>query len=36
MEGDPEARRGGVTTQVYQAVLDQYLPPILSFGSIFI
>ena len=36
MEGDPTASKGGVTARVYQAVLDQYLPPILGFGSIFI
>ena len=35
MEGDPEAARGEVTARVYQAVLDQYLPLILRFGSIF-
>lgn len=35
MEGDPTAPRGGVTARVYQAVLDQYLPPILGFGNIF-
>ena len=36
IEGDPIAPKGGVTARVYQAVLDQYLPPILGFGSIFI
>ena len=35
IEGDPIALKGGVTARVYQAVLDQYLPPILGFGSIF-
>jgi hypothetical protein len=35
MKGDPEARRGGVTARVYREILDQYLPPILGIGSIF-
>jgi hypothetical protein len=36
MDGDPKAPKGGVTARVYQAVLDQYLPLILRFRSIFI
>jgi len=35
MNGDPAALKGGVSARVYQAVLDQYLPPILGFGNIF-
>ncbi|CZT11978.1 uncharacterized protein RAG0_15978 [Rhynchosporium agropyri] len=35
MEGDPLAPKGGVTARVYQTVLDQYLLPILGFGSMF-
>ena len=35
MQGDPQAERGGVTARVYKEVLNQHLPPILQFGSIF-
>lgn len=33
MDGNLESARG-VTAQVYKAVLDQHLPPILGFGAI--
>ena len=35
MDGDPTARRGGVTARIYREVLDQHLLPILHFGTIF-
>lgn len=35
MDGDPTARRGGVTARVYHEVLRQHLLPILGFGAIF-
>ncbi len=35
MEGDNESRKRGVTVGIYNAVLDEHLPPILRFGAIF-
>jgi hypothetical protein len=35
MDGDPLSAKGGVTARVYQDILNQHLPPILRFGSIF-
>jgi len=35
MEGDSDSRRGGVTAKVYKDILDEYLPPILGIGAIF-
>src|SRR5277367_3516824 len=35
MDGDPTARRNGVTARIYQQVLDQHLLPMLQFGTIF-
>jgi hypothetical protein len=35
MEGDQNAKRGGVTAKVYLEVLEQYLPTILKHDSIF-
>jgi transposase len=35
MDGDPTARRGGVTARVYREVLNQHLLPTLHFGTIF-
>ena len=35
MEGDQNAKRGGVTAQVYREVLAEHLPTILDFDSIF-
>lgn len=35
MEGDQNARRGGVTALVYREVLTEYLPTILEYDSIF-
>ena len=36
MEGDQNAKRGGVTVKVYLEVLAEYLPIILEYNSIFI
>ena len=36
IDGDPESTRGGVTAQVYKAVLNQHLPLVLRFSTIFI
>jgi transposase len=35
MEGDQNAKRGGVTAKVYLEVLAEYLPTILEHNSIF-
>lgn len=35
MEGDPDSPRGGVTAKRYLAVLEEYLPTILEYNSIF-
>jgi hypothetical protein len=36
IEGDPQARRGGVSSRIYRQVLDQHLPGIMDFyGTIF-
>ena len=35
MKGDPESARGGVTARRYIEVLEEYLPTILEFDSIF-
>jgi transposase len=35
MEGDQNAKRGGVTARVYTEVLREYLPTILEADSIF-
>ena len=35
MEGDQNAKRGGVTAKVYLKVLAEYLPIILEHNSIF-
>ena len=35
LEKDPDSARGGVTARVYRDVLDQYLPSILDYDSIF-
>jgi transposase len=35
IDGDPTARRNGVTARVYQGVLDQHLLPLLQFSTIF-
>jgi transposase len=35
MEGDQNAKRGGVTAKVYIEVLREYLPTILEHNSIF-
>jgi DDE superfamily endonuclease len=35
MDGDPTARRGGVTARIYREVLNQHLLPVLHFGTIF-
>ena len=35
MEGDENAKRGGITTKVYIKVLREYLPIILEHNSIF-
>src|SRR5271170_8103445 len=35
MDGDPTARRNGVTARIYRQVLDQHLLPMLQFGTIF-
>jgi hypothetical protein len=36
MEGDQNAKRGGVTAKVYLEVLAEHLPTILEYNSIFI
>jgi hypothetical protein len=36
MEGDQNAKRGGVIAKVYLEVLAEYLPTILEHNSIFI
>ena len=36
MEGDQNAKRGGVTVKVYLEVLAEYLPTILEHDNIFI
>lgn len=35
MKGDPEAARGGVTARRYIEIIQEYLPTILDFDSIF-
>ena len=35
MEGDQNAKRGGVIAKVYLGVLEEYLPTILEDDSIF-
>jgi hypothetical protein len=35
MEGDQNAKRGGVTAKVYLKVLAKYLPTILKHDSVF-
>ena len=35
IEGDKDAKRGGITTKVYIKVLREYLPIILEHNSIF-
>ncbi len=35
MEGDQNAKRGGVSAHVYLEVLSEYLPTILEYDSIF-
>ena len=35
IEGDKDAKRGGITTKVYIKVLREYLPTILEHNSIF-
>lgn len=35
MEGDPDAKRGGVSARMYLAILEDYLPQIMEYNSIF-
>jgi len=35
MNGDPDSERGGVTSRVYRAILEEHLPTILDANSIF-
>ena len=35
MKGDAASKRGGVTARRYIEVLDEYLPAVLDFDSIF-
>jgi hypothetical protein len=36
MTGDPDAPRKGITARRYIKVLDEYLPTVLDYNSIFI
>jgi transposase len=35
MDGNPDSERGGVTSRIYQAILEEHLPTILDKDSIF-
>ena len=35
MRGDPASKKGGVTARIYIRVLDEHLPTVLDYDSIF-
>ena len=35
IRGDPAAKKGGVTARIYLGVLDEHLPTVLDYNSIF-